>query len=1092
MNGENHTGSRLNQPSEAHRASRSRHRLAPWTLSLVALAMLLVALVPAIQPLLGRALTCGYDNVFHLWRAVQIGHLWDQGVLYSRWAPDMAHGFGFPLFLFASPFPPSLVAALERLGLGWPVALNAVFILGVILGGILMYWLVLSLVSERAEIPDYVGQGAGLVAALAYIYAPFQAYDVFYRGSLWEAFAWAFPPLVLLSLHRWSRRGDRGFLVLGVLAFALMVLSHHLFAFLFGPIFAVWTVAQALVLRRVSVVGRGALLGLLGLGVTAFFWLPPLMERPFVQTDRLLGTWVFDYRYNFLSLGEVLALPRRADPLLINDWPPKALGLVPVIVAALPLIGLRRLPRGVRWRAVTLSGLLLVFVLLTLPISGWVWDHVPLLAYVQFPWRYLGPAAFCLAILAGHAVPVLASLPDSPKKPGGDQPGTWSRVGVPLLLAFVLVYASLGWFFPSRCTPVVEPSVQGMIAWEKATDTLGTTAKGEYLPIWVRDFPDDSLFDAYESGGPVSRFSVESLPEGAVIENAAYGALDAEITLTSPTEFQARYLAFYYPGWRVWIDGEEVPVRPEAETGIITFGVPAGWHVVTVRFVETPLRLVGDGLSLVSLLVLGLALVVRAPNQRGTVDPASRGVVAAEPRRQDAWLQALLFVGVVALVVGKLVLGDVLGALWRSSRMTPEGDISGLAVPVAANFGNQALLLGLDPLPRAVPADASPVLTLYWRSLEPEPRDWQVGLSLVAPDGTVWQAGLRPARYARTPPPLPEWPKEGYARMDLHVDLPPGMPPGAYAVKLALFDRATAKPASVLDTGGNPVGPDLVLGQVEVERPGALPSLEALGVGDSAQALSCGSISLWDFEINRERAIPGDLLRIRMVWEATADPEQDLQPTLALRDASGVELRSWQVAPVAAWWPTSAWQAGDRWTGRAEVRLPGSTPSGTYTLALELPGCAGPTRSLEVVAPDRRWEIPDGYETLDQAFSGLIRLVGYRLESETVSPGETVDLALAWRAEAEITEPYLVFVHLLTERGDIIKQNDGEPASWSRPTTSWAPGEVVVDPRPLSVPQDAVAGRYRVRVGLYGQDGVRLTLPSGEDGFVIAEVMVGP
>ena len=90
-------------------------------LALVALA---VALVPVLQPLAGGDLTCGYDDAFHLYRAVQIARLWDDGILFSRWAPDMALGLGFPLFVFASPFPPSLVALVHRLGAAWPVALN--------------------------------------------------------------------------------------------------------------------------------------------------------------------------------------------------------------------------------------------------------------------------------------------------------------------------------------------------------------------------------------------------------------------------------------------------------------------------------------------------------------------------------------------------------------------------------------------------------------------------------------------------------------------------------------------------------------------------------------------------------------------------------------------------------------------------------------------------------------------------------------------------------------------------------------------------------------------------------------------------------
>ena len=136
----------------------------------------------------------------------------------------------------------------------------------------------------------------------------------------------------------------------GVGAFAAMVLSHHLFAFLFAPVFGLWVIASALSRRSWAVLLRGAMLGFLGLGITAFFWLPAVAERSLVQTGRLLGTWVFDYRYNFLSVGDMLALPRPADPSLLNDWPEKALGLVPVLLALLSLSAWRRLSRPARWQ----------------------------------------------------------------------------------------------------------------------------------------------------------------------------------------------------------------------------------------------------------------------------------------------------------------------------------------------------------------------------------------------------------------------------------------------------------------------------------------------------------------------------------------------------------------------------------------------------------------------------------------------------------------------------------------------------------------------------------------------------------------------
>ena len=445
---------------------------------------LVSACLPAVQPLLRSEISCGYDNAFHLYRAVQIEHLWEQGVLFSRWAPDMAHGFGFPLFVFGPPLAQGLLALVHRVGLAWPVGMNLVFLIGVALGGFFMFHLAKTLYGVYGGGNRAAGLAGGAVATVAYVYSPFLAYDIYNRGSLWESLAWAFPPLVLLGMHRWSLDRDRRYLVVGVAALAAMILTHYPFAFLFAPVFMLWALVQGYLRRSWAVVGRGALLGMLGLGLTAFFWVPALLERSLIQTGRLLGTWVFDYHHNFLPFSHLLALPRRADPALVNDWPEKSLGLVPLLVALLPALGWRSLGRlgrwQIRWQLGTLWVLVAGLSALTLPTSLGVWEHVPLLSFVQFPWRYLGPAAFCLALLAGAVPGTLAGSRRGPRFLG------W----VTAALISVLVVANLGWFYPSFCSVPGDLTVEGIIRWERLTDTLGTTAKGEYLPIWVERFPD--------------------------------------------------------------------------------------------------------------------------------------------------------------------------------------------------------------------------------------------------------------------------------------------------------------------------------------------------------------------------------------------------------------------------------------------------------------------------------------------------------------------------------------------------------------------------------------------------------------------------
>jgi hypothetical protein len=80
----------------------SQPRLNIWQVGFFLFLIWLLA-IPLLQPLFTRQISCGFDTAFHLWRAVQAGALLDEGILFSRWAPHMAHGYGYPLFMYQSP-----------------------------------------------------------------------------------------------------------------------------------------------------------------------------------------------------------------------------------------------------------------------------------------------------------------------------------------------------------------------------------------------------------------------------------------------------------------------------------------------------------------------------------------------------------------------------------------------------------------------------------------------------------------------------------------------------------------------------------------------------------------------------------------------------------------------------------------------------------------------------------------------------------------------------------------------------------------------------------------------------------------------------
>jgi len=109
----------------------------------------------------------------------------------------------------------------------------------------------------------------------------------------------------------------------------------------------------------------------------------------------------------------------------------------------------------------------------------------------------------------------------------------------------------------------------------------------------------------------------------------------------------------------------------------------------------------------------------------------------------------------------------------------------------------------------------------------------------------------------------------------------------------------------------------------------------------------------------------------------------------------------------------------------------------------------------------------------------------------TYRPGDSIPVTLRWRCLKTPGRSYKVFVHLLTaDMGRLVAQQDIEPVNGLRPTTSWAPGEIINDPHQVVIPADTPAGTYQIRVGLYDAGGRMPVLDAGQTQVVDDSIFV--
>ena len=1019
---------------------------------LVCLASLLLFSIPALQPLLAAELTCGYDNVLHMWRAIETDALLQAGILYSRWQPHLALGLGHPLLLFNPPISPLLAALFHRTGLTWPAAVNATFVSGLLLSACTTWQLV----------REWWGDAPGVVAGAIITTLPFHAYVNFHRASMSEALAWAFPPLVLWGLIRWQKCGQRRGLLAAAGGLAGLLLTHDASAYLFLPLPLATIAALALAHRDWRVLVKGLAAFALGVGLAAFFWLPSVLERPYVQFGRVLD---YPYAASFVAFDYLLEPPRTVDPSWINPWLPKGIGLLPALLAMLSPLAWLRGSREQRWWLAAIAVVTLGYVGLSVPLAGPIWRAFPVLQYLHFPWRFLTPAAVGVAALGGA--------------------GAWAlrrrgRVALPLIAAG-LTLGALGWLSPSHCALAHPPTLPGSLAFEQATGQLASTGFNELLPAPVLNVPNEpSIRDDLEAGREPTRLLPDSLPDGARILSAEYGPLDATIELESPVAFRARYLAFHYPGWRASIDDSPVALVPTSPEGLISFLVPPGRHSIQLRFTETPLRLVADAISVLSLVALVLLMVA----------PSRSAPDAEQPDRSGPPAHWVLLAVAILIVALKLAVIDGLETPLRRSNFV-DGRLRRVDVPAEVTFGDEFVLLGYDALPEGVPSGDRFEVNTYWRVLQPGGPDYGVTVHVRDAEGRHWHgADVRPPRWHRTPPPTGEWPVDQYALIALSIPVEPGTPPGTYTVEVVAFDVDTLAPLTAHDAGGVALGPTLPLGQVVISAPRRPADPDALEVRRRLD-VPLGPLTLLDAHFDRDEATAGESTLFSTVWRADEQPDEDLTLRLALLaadDAAAIEV---DLPLAAAWHPTSAWQPGDIWRGQHLVLLPAHLASGTYTwriTLLPLQESSSLPSSIKIDAPSRTFSAPATDSLVGKTLGNQATLVGFELSSETLQPGDTLTVTLVWRAEAEASISYHVFLHLTGPDGDFAAQSDGVPASWTRPTTSWVAGEYVTDVHVLSLPADAQAGEYTLSAGLYTPGGGRLADPDGADAIRMATI----
>lgn len=838
--------------------------------------VLALAVVAALPFLLRPGLPRDTDAELHVFRAAEVSASWRAGVLYPRWAPDFYYGYGYPIFNYYAPLTYHLASLFSLLpGLGIVGGVKGVFVLGLALGGLGTYLLV----------RDLLGAEAGVAAAAAFTFAPYVLFvDPYARGDLAEHFALGLLPGGLFLMRRLVGRGGRAALAGTAVAVAALLLSHNLLGPVGVGLLVVVFAWQVTVERRREGVGWGMLALLLGLALSAFFWLPLALELDQVQLT-VVGAGHFDFRNHFVSLSELLAPSRLVDLGAVAPRYRLNLGPAQWLLAAAGAASL------VRRQAARRPALLLFLVVasgmvfMVTSCSRLVWEALLPLTYLQFPWRLLGPAALATGVLAGAGTTLLPTT-------------RWREPALGAGVALILILALPITFLHPWAADFGDTSPAGIVSFELEGKVLGTTSTGDFLPRTVETVlrPEQSLIDSYRGPGLVDKVNRATLPAGTTVEVLEHGPTHDRFVVAGQQEFVFRLYTLLFPGWHAYVDGQEVPIEPGRPEGFITFWVPAGRHEVLVRFEDTPPRVAGWWISAVGAVALGMVLVLHRRPHRA-VPPVGL------PTRSALWVGGVLLVSVVVRV---FAVEPWHGLLRHES---PPGQAQAARFQQEATLDGQVQFLGYDLPRRTVRSGEQLELVLYWRALRPLTANYQSFVHMTYPSSISWgqSDALNPGGL-----PTVRWPVDQYV-WDVHrVQVRPGTPPGEYRLEVGLYTLADGQRLAVTGPDGSAQGETVVLDvPVRVLPARRQPGLESLELDEVVGVVFDEQVTLLGYATPTPVVgVPG-YFHVALYWRSEQHHPDSLVVTVAVLDSAQEPVAMASGWPVVGRYPMALWSRGE-------------------------------------------------------------------------------------------------------------------------------------------------------------------------------------
>lgn len=512
----------------------------------------------------GRPLT--FDGRIHATTFAQFYRVLSGGEFPVLWANSYAT-YGFPLPFFVHQLPAYVGAGIIALTHNAAVAM-ALFFLGIALLSTWLMYVFLRL---------HVGRLPAFAGAFLYNFAPYRIVDVYTRGALPEFMSSLFmlSGLIGLNLLIVRRRQAGGLLFL--LSVGVLALTHPMMIFPTALLLGSYGLLLLWQTQRLNLKWLAGLatLGILGLLLSSYYILPLFLETSYLH---------FGQATTHLREGQA----RTLEQLFASQWQyfgatnpgplgeNITLGVIEVCLLGLGVVTLFLAKDQTKRQILGFwLGLLGVTLLLITPWAVPLFRVVPFLNGMQYSWRLLSIVIIMIPIVAAYLL-------------------EW--FGTSRLVLFLCVLVLLARI----------PALYGKNFLADDPNMYYATRTNLYVEmntLWMGEG------DSYRP-----RTSQFGLLEGkADITPVSLRNSSREYRINAITPVRLVDYTFFFPGWLVESDGQQVPIEFQDPNyrGLITYRLEPGQHDVRVFYVLTRTKKVAYLISLMDgVLVGGAALVM--------------------------------------------------------------------------------------------------------------------------------------------------------------------------------------------------------------------------------------------------------------------------------------------------------------------------------------------------------------------------------------------------------------------------------------------------------------------------------------------------